>query len=83
MSSVDPIREIRDAIDNNDYAKFVKYIEFVPNLDFDFESKIISKKMDKFLIHLINIGKLSQSARLLLGAMIDPKIKKMIKLKEL
>lgn len=80
MSTHLPMVEIKDAIKRSDFHKFEKYLDEVEYLPFELESEIITKKLDNFIIKLIEIGKLSNKSRLLLGSMFSPRIKSILKL---
>jgi hypothetical protein len=83
MTVGNTIYEIKIAIHNNDLERFKNKLANVEELPFNLESIIISNHMNDFLLELFNQGKLSQKCRLMLGSLIDPKIRQIIQIEEL
>jgi hypothetical protein len=83
MTVGNPMSEIKRAIHNKDLNSFKENLSQVSELSFDLESTIITKHMNDFLLELFNEGKLSDKCRIMLGSLIDPKIRKIIKLEKI
>ena len=62
--------KVKIAVETGDYGLFAREMKNIDVLPFELERMIVQKKMRSFLLHLIEVGKLSQDARRMMGALI-------------